>query len=140
MRQIYILTIIIFFNFLNLDAQTSNVVTGQESSSSVLIKKKDGTTEGHKADNISESNSSALSLQNNLTAKKGINISPNPSTHFIQISGLNKIEQYRIYNILGKQVAKGLIAENETINIQNLKNGLYLLKINNVSSKKFLKE
>ena len=140
MRQIYTITLILFFGVLNLNAQIATSEEETENISSTLLENKDYGSEGYATAKPYEVNKEKLSTKSNLTVKPGINISPNPSSHFIQISGLQKTEQYQIYNILGKQIAKGIISNNETINIENLKKGMYLLKINNVSSRKFLKE
>jgi len=140
MGKIYTITLILFFSFLNLNAQTKSVELETEHVTSALLKGKDADKEDYTAAKPSNLNEVALSTESMVTAKRDINISPNPSSQFIQISGLKNTEQYRIYNILGKQIAKGVISNNATINIQNLKNGLYLLKINNTNSRKFLKE
>jgi len=67
-------------------------------------------------------------------------IFPNPSNNFIEINGLTTIENYRIYNSLGKEIKKGVVFENKKINIQNLDDGIYFLKIKNTNSIKFIKE
>lgn len=69
-----------------------------------------------------------------------LDLSPNPSTNFIQISGLQKLESYSIFSVLGKEIVKGSVADKERIDIQNLNKGLYLLKINNGNTLKFIKE
>jgi hypothetical protein len=130
MRQIYILTIILFFNYFNISAQTTSELANNENTSSISIKNK----------NVKQTTLLAENISDTKVINTDINISPNPSSSFIQISGLKNTEYYRIYNILGKQIAKGFVSNNEKINIQNLKNGLYLLKVNNMHSKKFLKE
>lgn len=137
MRQIYTLTIIFLFSFLNSTAQNADEIIEHEQKSTILLNDKSNIVVKQTSQSISNSNKFSNNYKNDVLV---INISPNPSRHFIQVSGLKKTEYYRIYNILGKEVSKGLISENETINIQNLKNGLYLLKINNTGSKKFLKE
>ena len=68
-----------------------------------------------------------------------ISIFPNPSTNFIQISGLNKTT-YKIIDILGAEIKAGRISDTERINIQDLTNGLYFLKFENGSTTKFIKE
>jgi hypothetical protein len=136
MRQIYILTIILFLNYLNVSAQTTSDVAYQDNTSRISLKDKNVSPNANSAVSISGSSKVIANSNRNIY----INISPNPSSSFIQISGLQNTEYYRIYNILGKEIAKGFISDNETINIQNLKNGLYLLKVNNMHAKKFLKE
>ncbi|WP_452230073.1 T9SS type A sorting domain-containing protein [Lacinutrix sp. MEBiC02404] len=65
---------------------------------------------------------------------------PNPSNQFIKISGLTNTEKYKIYNILGSEVANGNVSNNEKIDIKNYANGFYLLKLENGNTFKFIKE
>ncbi|WP_335977678.1 T9SS type A sorting domain-containing protein [Gaetbulibacter jejuensis] len=71
---------------------------------------------------------------------KNITIFPNPSSDFIQISGLTKTEKYILYNILGTKIRNGVISDNEKMDIQNLTKGLYFLKFENEHTIKFIKE
>ena len=68
-----------------------------------------------------------------------LSIYPNPSVDFIQISGLKEIENYSIYNLLGMEIQKGRISDLEKIDIQNLKNGLYYIKLNDMQTIEFVK-
>ena len=79
-----------------------------------------------------------LSVPNNLT--KLFKIFPNPSSDFIQISGLTKTENYRIYNIIGAEINNGNVSDNEKIDVKNLTSGLYFLKFENGNTIKFIKE
>ncbi|MDN3664270.1 T9SS type A sorting domain-containing protein [Algibacter miyuki] len=54
---------------------------------------------------------------------------PNPSSDFLNISGLTETQHYGIYNIIGTEVKKGSISNQEKIDIQDLTNGIYLLKL-----------
>ena len=72
-------------------------------------------------------------------AKTEVKLYPNPSRNFIWISGLIISENYKIYNVLGSEVKRGAISNNEIIDIRNLNSGLYVLKIDNGSALKFLK-
>jgi len=83
---------------------------------------------------------STLSLQENQINNSLITIYPNPSSDFITISGLNKKENYRIYNVLGAEMNYGTVSENQKINIQNLSTGIYILKFNRGSTLKFIKK
>ena len=69
-----------------------------------------------------------------------LNLYPNPSRNFIQISGLKKLENYSIFSLLGTEISKGTISDKESIDTQNLNNGVYLLKFNNGNTLKFIKE
>jgi hypothetical protein len=75
-----------------------------------------------------------------VTVKDKVKLFPNPSSHFVKISGLNKTEKYTLYTVLGVEVKNGIISDNEKINIQNLSNGMYFLKFNNRNTLKFIKE
>ena len=82
--------------------------------------------------------SSVLSI-NEFDLSDEIKIFPNPSSNFINISGLTKLENYIIYDILGNEIINGTIGNNQKINIQNLSNGFYLLKVNNKNKIKLIK-
>ena len=71
--------------------------------------------------------------------KEKLKIYPNPASEQISISGLITSENYTIYNILGSQISRGEINSNEFIYIENLKDGLYFLKIKDGTTLKFLK-
>lgn len=74
---------------------------------------------------------------------KGINkisLYPNPSSNSIQISGLTGVENYTIYNVVGKEISKGVISLDEKIDVKNYSNGLYFLKFENGNTIKFIKE
>lgn len=77
---------------------------------------------------------------NDIEIKKTITIFPNPSTEFIQFSGLSKKENYTIYNTLGIEMNRGIISDNEQIEVKNYSNGLYFLKLENGNTIKFVKE
>ncbi|WP_157983118.1 T9SS type A sorting domain-containing protein [Psychroflexus aestuariivivens] len=65
---------------------------------------------------------------------------PNPANEFIKISGLLTKVNYRIYDILGKEVKKGDITNQEQIDIQDFTKGLYFIKLDNGNTIKFMKE
>ncbi len=65
---------------------------------------------------------------------------PNPSNDFIKISGLTEKVSYEIYNILGKEICKGIVSNNENIDIQNFGNGLYFIKFDYGITLKFIKK
>lgn len=57
-------------------------------------------------------------------------IYPNPTNNSFTISNFNQIKSIEIYDIMGK---KYQINQQENININNLKNGLYLIKITDIN-------
>ncbi|NQX84962.1 MAG: T9SS type A sorting domain-containing protein [Flavobacteriaceae bacterium] len=68
-----------------------------------------------------------------------VKLFPNPSSDFIQISGLNKRLGYNIVNVLGAQVKIGSMNNNEQIDVRNFTQGLYVLKLDNGTVIKFIK-
>jgi hypothetical protein len=65
------------------------------------------------------------------TVKNSIKLYPNPVIdNTINISNLNENQEYIIYNINGKIVKKGTALVDKNIEIQNLKSGIYYLRIN----------
>ena len=83
-------------------------------------------------------NSSSLSTSE--FGLKKIKVFPNPSSGFIQISGVTNTEKYSIYNILGAEVISGSIGNQEKIDVRNIKNGMYVLKFDSGQTLKFLKK
>ena len=80
------------------------------------------------------------SLSTNDFTLKRIKVFPNPSSDFIKINGLTTVENYEIYNTIGQKVRIGTVVENEKIDIHNLTNGIYFLKLEKTNSIKFIKE
>ncbi|WP_452225994.1 T9SS type A sorting domain-containing protein [Lacinutrix cladophorae] len=81
-----------------------------------------------------------LSTDIELSSITNVRLFPNPSTDFIQISGLKENEEYTIYNILGEKIKNGTISESDKIDIRDFTTGLYFLKLRKKSIIKFLKE
>ena len=77
---------------------------------------------------------------NSFNLDNTINVSPNPTTGYITVSGLHKAEKYSIYNVLGKEVLKGEASENKPINVQSLTEGMYFLKLEDSKVIKFIKK
>ena len=71
---------------------------------------------------------------------KQIRVFPNPATNIINISGLDTIRDYTIYTVLGKEVKKGKVNQYEKIEVSDLEKGLYLLKLSNGKTMKFIKK
>ncbi|WP_298898522.1 T9SS type A sorting domain-containing protein [uncultured Psychroserpens sp.] len=71
-----------------------------------------------------------------------IKIYPNPNTtSVLTISGLQNIDgvSLDIYDILGKRVFNNVTIENNTLNLSNLKSGLYLMKFTGTNLNKIIK-
>ena len=84
--------------------------------------------------------SSTLSVTEVELSNKKIKLFPNLTTDFIQISGLIKTEKYSISSIIGSEIKKGTISNNEKLDIQNLNNGLYFMRFENGNTIKFIKK
>ena len=69
-----------------------------------------------------------------------VSIYPNPTTNFITVSGLFNSESYVIYDMMGRALQNGDINDNNTINIENLSNGNYILKLTNGFSSSIIKK
>jgi len=68
-------------------------------------------------------------------------LTPNPATNRLTVSSKNEtISQVAIYNVLGQLVMNRSFSNNfsETLNISNLNSGMYLVKINNATTKRLV--
>ncbi len=88
-------------------------------------------------DNISMN--TTLSIDD-VSLLNSIKLHPNPSSDFIQVSGLTTSENYSIYNILGAKISQGAVSDNQMINIENFTNGMYFMKFDNGNTIKFTKK
>ncbi|TXE13818.1 T9SS type A sorting domain-containing protein [Seonamhaeicola algicola] len=77
---------------------------------------------------------------NELESGKKIDIFPNPSSEFIQITNLKSKKSYSIYNTLSAEIKSGVISNNEQIDIRSFTNGLYILIFDNENTIKFIKQ
>ena len=91
-------------------------------------------------DDIKVTGSNGLSTVDNGAKDKIIKIYPNPSNSYIRVSGLTQAEKYKIHTILGTEIIKGTISDNEKIDFSRYSNGLYFLKFENENTIKFMKE
>ena len=69
-----------------------------------------------------------------------IQLYPNSSSDFIQISNLEAEGTNRIYNSLGAVVKSGIVSYNEQIDIMDFADGLYFFEYDNQYTVKFVKE
>lgn len=60
-------------------------------------------------------------------------ISPNPSSGQLRIKGIRRIQEIELYSIQGKFIQR--FTNTESINIGNLQNGIYLIKITDENAK-----
>lgn len=65
-----------------------------------------------------------------------VRVFPNPCQHFVQMSGMPAGEEYHIYDLNGKTVISGICPSNSfSISTQNLKQGVYVMKIGRFAKK-----
>ena len=72
-----------------------------------------------------------------LRSSANIRIYQNPSCSELAIKGLDKLTAYEIVSIEGKKVKAGMT--NSSINILSLQKGIYILKVNNATCFRFVK-
>jgi len=76
-----------------------------------------------------------------LPSQSGISISPSPATDFVTVSGLQGNETLYFYNINGQLLITSKAAgETENIPVSNLPSGIYLLKVDNGQTVKWIKK
>lgn len=69
-----------------------------------------------------------------------IHACPNPVGDYVQVSGLPNTMSYQLYDVLGIEIDKGLIINNQKMSTQHLTNGLFFLKLENGTIIKLIKE
>lgn len=74
------------------------------------------------------SNSNSLS---NTPTQNNIKLYPNPSNSRINLSNIKSKTLISIYNIKGELVSSEIIYQDQSINISNLNNGIYIVKVGN---------
>ena len=77
---------------------------------------------------------------NNGMPWKDITLYPNPASDFIRLSGLTASGNYVIYSSFGTEIMKGMMSDNEQIDIRNIGVGTYLLRFCDGNSIIFIKE
>lgn len=105
-------------------SRSANVIISGENVASKTIIVSQGSTLGI--------NSNALSI---------ITLYPNPTSDFLSIKSAQKISKVEIYDVSGKLIRSANLKD-EKINVQNLLNGNYLIKLyteNGVVTSKFIK-
>ncbi len=70
----------------------------------------------------------------------GLSVYPNPATDVIQLTGLTEAKQYTIYNVLGAAIKTGTVNNNQAIQIDTLKSGMYFLTLESGNTVKFIKQ
>jgi len=81
--------------------------------------------------------SSVLSIDD--VSNNSLNIYPNPASDFINLPSSLIGESYIIYDVLGKQVNEGVI-NSTVLQLSNISNGVYYLKVPSYKTVKFIKK
>jgi hypothetical protein len=68
-----------------------------------------------------------------------VSIYPNPTFDFINIDNIEEINNASIFNVLGQEVVEIKIEGNTNIDVRNLSEGIYFLKIGDRNPAKFIK-
>jgi len=71
---------------------------------------------------------------------ENLSIFPNPSSNYLSISNLKKEHNFTIHDIFGKQLFEGSVSNNGYIDISDLSNGMYYLRLDNGTSVPFMKK
>jgi hypothetical protein len=87
----------------------------------------------------------SASAINQTASETGFIIYPNPATETLNISFMNNAadkQQIEIYNSMGSLIKEMIISEPTQLNIANLPNGLYFVRLKNNSQliQKFIKQ
>lgn len=82
---------------------------------------------------VSTLNISSLS-NDDVSSEENLAIFPNPSSDFITIPNLEGAVNYKIVDLSGRIVLKNKLALGESIDIQSLSNGIYLVHLENYSN------
>ncbi|NRD22529.1 T9SS type A sorting domain-containing protein [Winogradskyella litoriviva] len=83
----------------------------------------------------------ALSIDDDLEiANMSLKYYPNPAKRTIKVTGLETSQNFVMYNILGKEVLRGILENNKLIDINELSKGVYLLKTENGKTLKIIKD
>lgn len=84
------------------------------------------------------STDSSLSARN-AEAEQRVSLFPNPSSGYIQVSGIEGVEQYAVFNLLGQEMQNGFVTEMGQIDLNELQKGLYFLRIGNGPASRFVR-
>jgi len=76
-----------------------------------------------------------LNIDNYGMPNNGKMVFPNPANEFIKISNILNLTDYEIFNVQGYKVLSGRYNANQSIDIKELKSGIYFIKINDKTLK-----
>jgi len=84
-------------------------------------------------------NNITSSVIEDITQEK-IRIFPNPCIDNIQIEGINQLNNYEIFDVVGSKIGQGTLEKNKLIEVKYFKKGIYFLRLENGKSIRFLKK
>lgn len=130
---------------LNVDVSSSpaivtDIVTDIISPTGLFLSGEDLYISEFGANQIVKFGSPVFGVLDNQIANSKLVLSPNPSTDFVQVSGLTDTSKYTIYNNIGTEVNFGTIADNQKLNVMNLETGVYFIRFENGNALKFIKK
>ena len=98
-------------------------------------------TQGSSGGGFTYTRSTELSTNTNsdLSHEK-ITVYPNPSTHFLTIMGITQPQHFQVYDLVGSEIIKGELSNNQKLDISHLNSGMYLMKFQDGSTVRFLKK
>jgi hypothetical protein len=70
-----------------------------------------------------------ITANKNIAKNNDFTIAPNPANGFFQISNVGSAADCSIYDLSGKLVFHNVVEEQANIDISNLSNGTYLVKV-----------
>lgn len=71
--------------------------------------------------------------------KQSAYVYPVPADNYLKISGLAQAETYTIYSVDGRAIISGRAGVNDSIDVEKLMTGTYILKLENSQAIKFIK-
>ena len=71
---------------------------------------------------------------------QNVNLFPNPSSNFVEITNIQEAQNYSIINSLGQRVLEGTVTSDNKTDIRSLNNGVYYLKLDSGKTLSFIKE
>lgn len=92
-------------------------------------------------DDVTVTASSLMAVSD--VSKKSVSIYPNPTTEALTVNVNSKINSADIYDLSGKLVRNATVSAENKVNVQDLKNGTYVLKVNTAAGStahKFIKK
>ena len=112
-------------------------------SNSTSVRTHPESWEGSELNHIGGPNPTQSTLSSDVFSRANVGIYPNPVDNIITISTQESITSVEIFNMIGKQVFSTTNFQDNSIDVTNLSEGIYILRISNGDlsvSKKFIKK